>query len=597
MKIKTVLTIAFALLAIILLVACNRIGTTDDVTTPTATLPSSDTGNPTPTNEGTLLPITAEAKVDSIQILTLESFPVQINVLARGELPDGCTVIDDIQTARTGNNFEVTVQTRRPADAVCTQGIVAFAETIPLDVVDLAAGTYTVTVNGISGSFTLATDNSAAAATTPTPTAEPVTTATISGRVWHDLCAVADGEASGGEAETTLAEGCVTAEDGSIEANGLLEPGEPGIEGVTVTLGAGACPATGLETATTDANGRYTFADLDAGEYCVSVDPLEETNSEILLPGGWTFPNTVGSSSVTLTAGQSQADINFGWDYQFLPIPEVDLTTCTNSFEFVEDLTIPDGATFPPGAEFTKSWRLRNNGTCPWTTEYSLAAVGGDDIPGPDSVLLSRPVAPGEPVDVSVTLTAPAIPGTYRENWQLRDPSGQLFGINGFIGDAFWLQIVVEEGATPAATGVGSISGIVWEDVCSLLSDGTPSRGCVETAEGSGVYVADGTLNFGETGLSEIVVSLVRGACPNDGIIQPANVLMTATTDASGLYRFSDLAAGTYCVIIDAFSSDNVDLLIPGDWTYPARGVGRLGIILASGDDRTDVDFGWDFRD
>jgi hypothetical protein len=574
-------------IVVLLMVGCNRANTAEN--TPTPEPPTPEAATTTPTLSG---PLTAEAQVDSIQILTLESFPVQINVLARGELPDGCTVIDNIQTTRTGNAFSVRVQTIRPADAVCTQALVSFAETIPLDVVGLAAGTYTVTVNGISGSFTLATDNELSAATTPTPAATTdANSAEISGLVWHDLCAVAGDE-------TTPAAGCVAAEDGSLTANGLLEADEPGIAGVVVNLGEGECPATGLDSATTDEDGQYRFTGLAAGTYCVSVDPLDDTNTGLLVPGMWTYPvANVGSAAVTLTAGQTQGDVNFGWDYQFLPLPEVDFTTCTNSIEFVEDLTVPDNTIFPPGAEFTKSWRLRNNGTCPWTTSYSLVSVGGDDIPGPQSVPFTEPVAPGQPVDVSVTLTAPAAPGTYRENWQISDANGQPFGVNGFIGDAFWLQIVVEEGVTPSAPGAGAISGVVWDDSCFLLSGGGPSRGCVETADGSGVYVADGTLNFGEVGLSDIVVTLARGACPAEGAIPPASVLETVTTDADGLYRFDDLAAGTYCIGIDAFSTANVDLLIPGDWTYPARGVGRLGIVLAPGDERDNVDFGWDFRE
>jgi hypothetical protein len=297
---------------------------------------------------------------------------------------------------------------------------------------------------------------------------------------------------------------------------------------------------------------------------------------------------------VTINGSQNETDVNFGWDYQFLPIPEVDPATCTNSIEFVEDLSIPDNTVFPPGAELVKSWRLRNNGTCPWTTEYSLVVVGGDEIPGPDSVPLAEPVAPGQTVDLTVTLTAPAAPGTYRSNWQLSNAAGQPFGINGFIEDAFWLQIIVEEGAGTPAPRSATIGGVVWDDSCFLSSEGAASQGCVETAEDSGVYRADGTLNFNELPLAGVVVTLSANACPPDAIITAANVLATATTDEDGLYRFTGLDAGTYCVSIDAFSDENVDLLIPGDWTYPALGTGLIGIVLGTGEERLNVDFGWD---
>lgn len=99
------------------------------------------------------------ANVENINILTLESFPVQINVIAEGYLPDGCTEIDEINTEREGNNFNITITTKRPKDAICTQAIEDFKETIPLEVQGLRAGNYTVNVNGVTGSFELAVDN------------------------------------------------------------------------------------------------------------------------------------------------------------------------------------------------------------------------------------------------------------------------------------------------------------------------------------------------------------------------------------------------------------------------------------------------------
>ncbi|RXA19785.1 hypothetical protein EQO05_08040 [Methanosarcina sp. MSH10X1] len=99
------------------------------------------------------------ANVESIQILTLESFPVQIQVIAEGYLPDGCTEIDEIKTEREGNAFNINMSTKRPTDAICTQAIESFTETIPLEVEGLKAGNYTVNVNGVTGSFELATDN------------------------------------------------------------------------------------------------------------------------------------------------------------------------------------------------------------------------------------------------------------------------------------------------------------------------------------------------------------------------------------------------------------------------------------------------------
>jgi inhibitor of cysteine peptidase len=99
------------------------------------------------------------ANVESVQIMILESFPVQIQVIAEGYLPDGCTEINEIKTEREGNVFNINISTKRPKDAVCTQAIESFTRTIPLDVWGLKAGNYTVNVNGATGSFELAIDN------------------------------------------------------------------------------------------------------------------------------------------------------------------------------------------------------------------------------------------------------------------------------------------------------------------------------------------------------------------------------------------------------------------------------------------------------
>lgn len=103
--------------------------------------------------------IYGSATVEEIDILILESFPVQINVVARGYLPDGCTEIHEVITTREGDTFNVQITTIRPADAICTQAIVPFEEMISLDVYGLEAGVYQVDVNGVKGSFGLSVDN------------------------------------------------------------------------------------------------------------------------------------------------------------------------------------------------------------------------------------------------------------------------------------------------------------------------------------------------------------------------------------------------------------------------------------------------------
>ena len=99
------------------------------------------------------------ATVESVDVLILESFPVQVHVAVTGYLPDGCTTLDQVSTEQNGNEFVVTITTQRPADAICTEAIVPYEEVVPLDVAGLPAGQYTVTVNGVSAGFELQMDN------------------------------------------------------------------------------------------------------------------------------------------------------------------------------------------------------------------------------------------------------------------------------------------------------------------------------------------------------------------------------------------------------------------------------------------------------
>ena len=114
--------------------------------------------NGTPTSAP---PIHGRADVEEVELLVLESFPVQVVAVARGHLRDGCTEIDSVDTSfdADSNTFSVEVTTVRDSQTACTQALVPFEERIDLEVRDLAAGTYTVDVNGVRETFTLAVDN------------------------------------------------------------------------------------------------------------------------------------------------------------------------------------------------------------------------------------------------------------------------------------------------------------------------------------------------------------------------------------------------------------------------------------------------------
>ena len=115
-----------------------------------------------------------------------------------------------------------------------------------------------------------------------------------------------------------------------------------------------------------------------------------------------------------------------------------------NRAEFVNDVTILDGTQVSIGASFTKTWRIKNVGSCTWTSGYVLFFDHGDrmDAPGTQP-LTSGNVAPGAVTELSVTLKAPSTPGMYQGDFRLRSPDNVLFGIGPSGQSTIWVRIVV----------------------------------------------------------------------------------------------------------------------------------------------------------
>jgi len=138
-----------------------------------------------------------------------------------------------------------------------------------------------------------------------TPTPVP---GSIAGIVWDDKCKQGDpGDPPAGckEPENT---------GDPYPANGILDAGEDGIEGIEVNLGTGACPVGITKKTTTDADGNYKFEDIMPGTYCVWVDKNQGPNLGILVPGKWSNP-VGGRHEVQLGSGEDKTGLSFGWDF------------------------------------------------------------------------------------------------------------------------------------------------------------------------------------------------------------------------------------------------------------------------------------------
>jgi len=218
--------------------------------------------------------------------------------------------------------------------------------------------------------------------------------------------------------------------------------------------------------------------------------------------------------------------------------PTVPPSAC-DKVQYVADVTIPDGATMQPGAQFTKTWRLKNVGTCAWTTSYQLVFFSGEKMGGPSSAAFAKAVAVGETVDISVTLTAPSAAGSYRGYWMFKNANGALFGLGAQGNKPWWVDIkvagptVTPGGATvtpsPTATSGGAtatpVAGSVYDFAANACNgvwySGAGQLACPGTDGDAKGFVLKVTNPKLETGATDSRPTLLAFPQANqDGYIQ-----------------------------------------------------------------------------
>jgi len=156
----------------------------------------------------------------------------------------------------------------------------------------------------------------------------------------------------------------------------------------------------------------------------------------------FTYPVEVNESTGAsqLTTTLSQIDGIIETIYIDSAAEALNVTNCINDAEFVENVTIPDGTEILAGEVFVKTWRMKNTGTCTWTSSYSWTFRGGDILTLLDATMINE-VKPAEEIDISVTLVAPETPGTYSGQWQF---SGADQFFSGFGHEVYYLITVFE---------------------------------------------------------------------------------------------------------------------------------------------------------
>jgi hypothetical protein len=194
------------------------------------------------------------------------------------------------------------------------------------------------------------------------------------------------------------------------------------------------------------------------------------------------------------------------------PTPTHTQETACNQAAFVSE-TVPDGTDYDPGETFTKTWTVKNTGSCTWNAEYDVVFVKGDSMDAPAATpVTSGTVAPGQTVQISLDLKAPIAAGTHRGDFKLRNQHGVLFGI-GDDDKPFWVEIDVI-GTLYDFSKNYCASGVDWKSGAGDL----PCPGSVGDADGWVLKIEEPTL---ETGYKDDEPGLqIRPETVNDGWIK-----------------------------------------------------------------------------
>ena len=98
-------------------------------------------------------------------------------------------------------------------------------------------------------------------------------------------------------------------------------------------------------------------------------------------------------------------------------------------FDFLGDVNYPPGTIVKPGTKFSKTWTVKNTGTCTWSRDYDLVFVGGEAFGTNKRGDITREVVPGDIIEITIdNMTAPQTEGTYYSYWMIAAPDGARVG-------------------------------------------------------------------------------------------------------------------------------------------------------------------------
>jgi uncharacterized repeat protein (TIGR01451 family) len=385
--------------------------------------------------------------------------------------------------------------------------------------------------------------------------------------------------------------------------NGVKDPGEMPLEGVTVIL---TLPDGSTQSTMTDASGQYLFTGLEFGDYVVTVDTTTLPAGKVLTPSYDPDGNADSTSAVTLTSADSDnRDQDFGYepmvgsigdtiwhdtngngimDAGELPLAGVSVYltdengdplafTTTNAGGQYLFSNLPlgtynvtvDTSTLPSDKQITPS--ADPDGGDDSTSMTTLTVTAPDDL---NQDFAYQPLPPGgvigdvlwhdvngngvkDPgelplVDVTVILTLPD--GSTQST--LTDASGQYLFTGLELGD---YTVTVDTSTLPAGKVLtpsydpdGNADNTSAVTLSVADSDNRDQDFGYEPMVGSiGDTIwhdtnGNGVMDAGELPLAGVVVRLTD----ENGLLVGID-----TTDANGNYLFSNVPLGTYHVTVD----------------------------------------------
>ncbi len=235
----------------------------------------------------------------------------------------------------------------------------------------------------------------------------------------------------------------------------------------------------------------------------------------------------------------------------FVPSPVVD-GPCTYKATFIADVSVPDNTVLSPNEDFTKIWRIRNDGTCTWGTAgfqiNKLIFTGGDQMGAPNSVdLPAGTINPGVTVDVPVTMRTLASPGTYRGEWKLGDGESASLGTGSTGNQPFYVQLVVRNTSVP----------IPFVRAAIIFGPGDTST-TFSTA-----VVPQGPQGYTLRVLAGQQMQVTASGGVSVGILDANNNALPTQLDSSGGMVASIPADGHYTVVVYGSGSATVTITVP----------------------------------